>query len=266
MEQIGRPAPLENVPERRILTLDVREDLREGREPFDRIMHARGALAHDGVLVLRTIFEPHPLYAVLGREGLLHWTERLADDDWKVWFYRQPAGVPAEAPREGRSAKGPALPNCGTPRPEPKDIQVLDVRGMEPPEPMVRTLEALSVLPKGHTLVQVNNRVPRFLLPELDGRGFQYTLREEGDVVRLFIRHAEDVPVLDVRVLPPRDKHPTIFRTFDALRPGEAFVLLNDHDPVPLRYQFQAERPESFSWRYLDQGPEIWRVEIGRPA
>ncbi len=69
---------------------------------------------------------------------------------------------------------------------------------------------------------------------------------------------------LDVRVLPPREKHPTIFAWHDALAPGAAFVLLNDHDPVPLRYQFDAQRPDTFTWEYLDEGPEIWRVRIGR--
>lgn len=67
---------------------------------------------------------------------------------------------------------------------------------------------------------------------------------------------------LDVRPIPPRDKHPTIFRTFDALEPGASFVLVNDHNPKPLFYEFQAERPEAFAWEYLEEGPEVWRVEI----
>ena len=71
---------------------------------------------------------------------------------------------------------------------------------------------------------------------------------------------------LDVRVIPPREKHPAIFQTFEALAPGEAFVLINDHDPFPLRYQFQAERSGQFSWDYLEQGPVVWRVRIGKVA
>lgn len=269
-----KPDVLETLDPSRILDLDVREDLRAGREPFQRIMHARQALAHDGVLRLRAIFEPTPLYGVLGREGFSHWTERLADDDWRIWFYRHEAaagaaeGTAANA-AAARPARGNGLPvhNCGTPRPEPADVHVLDVRGLEPPEPMQRTLEALATLPDGHTLVQVNSRVPRFLLPELESRGFQYTIHEEQpEVVRLFIRHAGEHRVLDVRLLPPRQKHPTIFATYDALQPGTSFVILNDHDPVPLRYQFMAERGEAFTWRYLEQGPELWRVEIGRQA
>lgn len=69
---------------------------------------------------------------------------------------------------------------------------------------------------------------------------------------------------LDVRVIAPREKHPTIFRTFDALQPGQSMLLVNDHDPRPLRYQLMAERPDSFEWEYEAQGPEEWRVRISR--
>lgn len=72
--------------------------------------------------------------------------------------------------------------------------------------------------------------------------------------------------VLDVRPIPGREKHPTIFRTFDALKPGESMQLVNDHDPRPLRYQFLAERPDAFEWTYEEQGPEVWRVRIARTA
>ncbi len=72
--------------------------------------------------------------------------------------------------------------------------------------------------------------------------------------------------VLDVRALPPRERHPRIFSRFDALAPGTGFVLVNDHDPKPLYYQLAAERPGAFSWQYLEQGPEVWRVAIGRTA
>jgi uncharacterized protein (DUF2249 family) len=69
---------------------------------------------------------------------------------------------------------------------------------------------------------------------------------------------------LDVRVIPPRDKHPAIFRTFDELVGGESMVIVNDHDPRPLRYQLSAERPDTFDWTYEAEGPEIWRVRIDR--
>ena len=71
---------------------------------------------------------------------------------------------------------------------------------------------------------------------------------------------------IDVRTLIPRERHPLIFRTFEGLQPGEGFELVNDHDPKPLYYQFQAEIGPKFEWQYLEQGPEVWRVRIGRPA
>lgn len=69
---------------------------------------------------------------------------------------------------------------------------------------------------------------------------------------------------LDVRVIPAPEKHPAIFRAFNALGKDEAFILINDHDPKPLYYQFQAERPGEFEWTYLEQGPEVFRVKISK--
>ena len=72
--------------------------------------------------------------------------------------------------------------------------------------------------------------------------------------------------VLDVRLEPPARRHALIFETFDALEPGGNFELRNDHDPKPLYYQFSAEMAGRFTWDYLEQGPEVWRVRIGRPS
>lgn len=71
---------------------------------------------------------------------------------------------------------------------------------------------------------------------------------------------------IDVREIPPINRHPLIFETFDALAEGEAFELVNDHDPKPLYYQFLHERTGQFAWNYLEQGPANWRVEIRRQS
>jgi len=55
-----------------------------------------------------------------------------------------------------------------------------------------------------------------------------------------------------------------IFGTFESLAPGDSFELVNDHDPKPLFYQFQAERTGQFEWEYLEQGPQTWRVKISK--
>ena len=82
--------------------------------------------------------------------------------------------------------------------------------------------------------------------------------QEQGDAVM------GDIAVLDVRALVPAQRHRQIFATYEALSPGGKFVLVNDHDPKPLYYQFEAEHHGGFSWRYLEEGPAVWRVEIGR--
>lgn len=69
---------------------------------------------------------------------------------------------------------------------------------------------------------------------------------------------------IDVRTIPPRERHPLIFQTFDGLESGEAFELVNDHEPKPLYYQFVHERADQFNWTYLEEGPETWRVRIGK--
>lgn len=73
-------------------------------------------------------------------------------------------------------------------------------------------------------------------------------------------------PQLDVRTEPPARRHELIFDAYDQLAAGSGFELVNDHDPKPLYYQFEAEHPGEFSWEYLEQGSEVWRVRIGRPA
>ena len=69
---------------------------------------------------------------------------------------------------------------------------------------------------------------------------------------------------IDVRTIPPRDRHPLLFRRFDELGSGDAYELVNDHDPKPLYYQFMAERPGELDWTYLEEGPDVWRVRIGK--
>lgn len=71
-----------------------------------------------------------------------------------------------------------------------------------------------------------------------------------------------DSVVFDVREIPCRIKHGQIFQRWLDLPVGQFFVLLNDHDPVPLRYQFEAQFPGAVGWEYLEMGPEEFRVKI----
>lgn len=73
-----------------------------------------------------------------------------------------------------------------------------------------------------------------------------------------------DPQQLDVRDLPPPRRHTLIFDTCGKLPVGDAVILINDHDPKPLYYQFEAEQPRRFGWDYVESGPEVWRVRITR--
>ncbi len=70
--------------------------------------------------------------------------------------------------------------------------------------------------------------------------------------------------ILNVTLLEPRQKHPTIFVRFDELNEGESLTIHNDHDPKPLYYQLLGERGNIFVWEYLEQGPEWWKVKISK--
>lgn len=169
------PPELQAIPEARRVPLDVRDDVRRGQEPFGRIMAAVKALGPDEALVLRAPFEPVPLYGVLAKRGFRHWTEQRAADDWSVTFYRDVP--PGARPARGSEAPGPA---------------VIDVRGLEPPEPMVRVLEAIDGLAPGAELEVRHERRPMFLYPQLDERGFVHETDEpEPGLVRIRIRRQE---------------------------------------------------------------------------
>jgi len=68
--------------------------------------------------------------------------------------------------------------------------------------------------------------------------------------------------VMDVRPIPCSIKHGLILRTWAELPVGDHFILLNDHDPVPLYYQFAAQWPGAFEWKHLVKGPNEFRVKI----
>ena len=173
-----------------VVEVDVRDDLREGREPLTRIMAAASALRESEVLHLRAIFHPVPLLTVLGKRGFASESQEHAPEDWSVWFWRE---SPEEAPmsprtREARVGSSRASEaRVGTSSATDDHTVWLDVRGLQPPEPLVRTLAALETLPAGHQLVQLNERVPQLLLPMLVERGFACEL-DDSHADRVLLR------------------------------------------------------------------------------
>lgn len=168
-------------------TLDVRDILRAGGEPFGKIMETVARLGPGEGLRLLATFKPEPLFAVLGRRGFSHVERELGGGDWEVLF--SPGAEPAPrggAPRKARAA------SAATDWPSP--VRTMDNRGLQPPEPMVRILEALAEMTPGEVLEAFNDREPVLLYPELAARHHAYIAEKRGaEGVRVLIRcQAED--------------------------------------------------------------------------
>src|SRR5512142_3378956 len=76
------------------------------------------------------------------------------------------------------------------------------------------------------------------------------------------MRRTTNEQTLDVRQMPPRERHPAILSAWDQLEPGHALLLINDHDPLPLYFEFSCQHGGTFRWDYLERGPETWQVRI----
>jgi uncharacterized protein (DUF2249 family)/hemerythrin-like domain-containing protein len=71
---------------------------------------------------------------------------------------------------------------------------------------------------------------------------------------------------LDVREYPARQRAAVALRTFDALTPGHAMIIVSDQDPKSLLFQFQERRALGFDWSVLRDAPPEYRVEVRRRA
>jgi uncharacterized protein (DUF2249 family) len=72
-------------------------------------------------------------------------------------------------------------------------------------------------------------------------------------------------PTIDIRTLGPcADRKAHVLAAFDALPPGGRLEVVNDHRPLGLLRHFEEMRPEGFVWAALEDGPDVFRVEITR--
>lgn len=156
--------------------MDVREDIRNGSEPFSKIMTAATQLQLGEQLLLIAPFEPQPLYAVLGRLGFTPNAKALESGDWEVLFTRYQNAL-VESLAESRTTIDS---HNGTESPQ-EDILEVDARGLEPPQPMVTILEALATMPTNTLLRARTDRRPMHLYPQLEQRGFAAQTEEQTD-------------------------------------------------------------------------------------
>ncbi len=162
----------------RIIELDVREDLCRGREPFSKIMMTVGRLKANESLRLLAPFEPTPLFAVLAQQGFSHVSKALDSGDFEVLFTR-----PTDSEKACHEA-GTKVSNASKAK-----VLVLDVRGLEPPQPMVKILEAVETLPASAELHAHTDRRPMHLYAQLEERGF--TARSEAQSDGTFITYIQ---------------------------------------------------------------------------
>lgn len=157
-------------------TLDVRDEIRRGQDPFVRIMNVVDRLEPGDSLLVVAPFKPVPLLQVMTRKGFTHRAEPVAGtSDWRVLFERltaaapvpRPATPPGAAPENGDEARAAVVE--------------VDTRGLEPPQPLVTILEALATLPPGAVLQARTDRRPVHLYDHLAHRGFAGVTMEQPD-------------------------------------------------------------------------------------
>lgn len=144
--------------------LDVRSLLAAGTDPFATVMARTTEVPPGTFLVLDAPFDPAPLRRVLARKGFPSQGRQIGPGHWRICCRRNDAGAGADAP-------DPFLPPPRRPRATWREADGLhlDVRGLEPPEPMVLILR---IVESGEvdSLIVHHDREPMFLYPELAER------------------------------------------------------------------------------------------------
>ena len=159
----------------KITTLDVRAEFRAGQHPCDAIKSALDRVGREETLRLLVPFEPMPLFDLAGKKGLGHQSTQTPEGDWEVLFSHDPA---AAAAAQQNPAPAAACNCSSSPVTEWVD---LDARGLVPPQPMMRILEALPNLPGQAGLRAHTDRRPVHLYPFLLERGFEGDSEEQSD-------------------------------------------------------------------------------------
>lgn len=131
--------------------LDVRPILAQGIDPLTAILAALQPLTRDSVLVIAAPFRPRPLEALLASKG------------HGITVVEGQGGVWSTVVRVADSAP------------------LLDLRDLDPPEPLQRILALVRTLPAGGVLAALVPRAPRWLLPQLDQLGYTHSLAELAD-------------------------------------------------------------------------------------
>ncbi len=164
--------------EREEVVLDVRPIISSGSDPLKIILQTVRGMRQGQALHLINSFEPIPLYSVLGDRGFEHLT-RNVQGVWHVWFFKPGGGESVHIGQNNTGENVQQYDRGG--EVEGERIIELDVRGLAPPEPMMRILEKLSEVDEKTTLLVHHHREPMLLYEKLEQRGYQAVTEKVGD-------------------------------------------------------------------------------------
>lgn len=172
------PPYLKNIDPAMIISFDVRPILNSNADPLKDIQQKIKSLLPGQVLKIINTFEPTPLISLLKRQGIESFADKISDDLVETYFYKEKPEPTANTPME-------TVTNSsdwdGILKKYDDKVQNVDVRHLEMPQPMLTILAELGKLPIGYALLVHHKRIPVFLLPELNDRGFDYRIKEESD-------------------------------------------------------------------------------------
>jgi TusA-related sulfurtransferase len=161
------------------IELDVRSHLRQKLEPFKLIMDQVKKLKKEDTLILHAIFKPTPLLGIMKVKGYVNKVEKIENDHWITTFIHKSRKHELENHLEDIDEFNNEKIN--EKRRDHSRAYELDNRGLEPPQPMIRTLKKLEEAQAGDTVKIHNDRVPMFLIEELNTLGYPYEVESQSD-------------------------------------------------------------------------------------
>jgi uncharacterized protein (DUF2249 family) len=176
-EKKKAPGFMNSLSSGQLLELDVRPILATGKDPLNIIMNKIKSVDPGGVLKVINSFEPTPLIHLLEKKGFETYVENKGSDHIETYFHKKGKSAVSEDEVSPKNDFGweEVLKEYG------QNIQSIDVRKLEMPQPMMSILDALDHLAKDTALFVNHKRIPIFLLPELKQRGFEYRIKEISD-------------------------------------------------------------------------------------
>ncbi|OGX61523.1 MAG: universal stress protein [Paenibacillus sp. RIFOXYA1_FULL_44_5] len=164
-------------PDSNTVELDVRPYLRKKLEPFQLIMDTVKTLTKESTLILHTTFIPKPLLTLMKTKGYVNQVTQVDHDHWTVTFIHKSRKHELEEMTEPLAVQEEIEPPLNR---APLTFE-LDNRGLEPPQPMIRTLKKLEEAQRGDTVIIHNDRIPLFLIEELNDLGCSYQVEDQSD-------------------------------------------------------------------------------------